>query len=92
VRQRVNQQAAAAWLTLETAKAQVPAANAGVISAQKTYDLAKLRDQAGKSVAAERLAALAALTRAQGALAQAKAGLVTAQAQLQAALGNVPPL
>lgn len=89
VRQRVDQQVAAAWLTVQTATAQVPAANAGVILAQKAYDLAKLRDEAGKSVAAERLAALASLTRAQGALAQAKAGLIVAHAQLQAALGNL---
>ena len=89
VRQRVDQQVAAAWLTVQTVTAQVPAANAGVISAQKAYELAKLRDEAGKSVAAERLAALASLTRAQGALAQAKAGLIVAHAQLQAALGNL---
>ncbi len=62
-------------------------ASAGVTAAQESYDLATLRYNAGKSVTAERLDALAALTRSQGTLAQAKAALVIARAQLQAAMG-----
>lgn len=85
--QQVDQETAAAWLNAQTATAQVAAARAGVDAAQKDYDLAVLRYNAGKSIAVERLDALAALTRAQGALASAQAGAVTTQARLQAALG-----
>ena len=88
-RQTVDQQVAAAWLTLGTASAQVQAANTGVKAAQDAYELAKLRYDAGKSIAAERLDALSALTRAQGTLAGSKAELVIARARLQAALGSV---
>ena len=88
VRQTVDQQVATAWLTLGTASAQVQAANASVTSAQEAYSLAELRYNAGKSVAVERLNALAALTRARGAVAQAKAELVIARARLQAALAQ----
>lgn len=88
VRQNVDQQVAAAWLTLETVTAQVQAADTGVTASQEAYALASLRYSAGKSVAVERLDALSALTRAQGALAQSKAGLIIARAQLQAALGR----
>ena len=86
-RQTVDQQTAAAWLTLQTATAQVQAANLGTAAAREGYTLAALRYNAGKSVTAERLDALAALTRAQGAAAQAKADVVIARARLQAALG-----
>jgi outer membrane protein len=88
-RQQVDQQVATAWLTLQTATAQVQDAATGVTAAQEGYDLAALRYNAGKSVTAERLDALSALTRAQGTLAQAKAGLVNARAALQAALGVI---
>lgn len=87
VRQTVDQQVATAWLMLGTATAQVQATGTGVKAAQEAYDLAKLRYNAGKSVSVERLDALAALTRAQGALAQAKSDLLIARAKLQAALG-----
>jgi len=87
-RQTADRQAASAWLTLQTATASVPAASAGVAAAQESYALAALRYNAGKSVTAERLDALSALTRAQGTLAQAKAGLVVARAALRAALGS----
>lgn len=83
-----EQETASAWLTWQTATAQVPAADAGVSAAQEGYDLASLRYNAGKSLTAERLDALAALARAQGALAQAKADVVTARARLQAAIGE----
>lgn len=86
-RQQVDQQVATAWVTLQTATAQVQAATAGVTAAQEGYDLATLRYNAGKSVTAERLDALSALTRAQGTLAQAKADLVIVHAKLQAAIG-----
>lgn len=88
-RQNVDQQAASAWLTLQTASALLPAASAGVAAAQEGYTLAALRYNAGKSVAAERLDALAALTRAQGTLAEAKAQVVMARAALQAATGSL---
>ncbi len=88
VRQTVDQQVATAWLMLGTATAQVQAANEGVRVAQEASDLANLRYDAGKSVIAERLDALAALTRAQGAVAQAKAGLVIARSRLLTALGR----
>lgn len=87
-RQQVDQQVATAWLMLGTATAQVQAATAGVAASQEGYDLATLRYNAGKSVTAERFDALSALTWAQGTLAQAKAGLVIARAELQAAVGS----
>ena len=88
VQQQVEQETASAWLTLQTATAQVQAAGVGAAAAQQGYDLASLRYNAGKSTAAERLDALAALVRAQGAVAQAKADVAAARAQLQAALGR----
>ena len=87
-RQTVDGQVASAWLTVQTAAAQVQAATVGVAAAQQSYTLAGLRYNAGKSVSAERLDALSALTRAQGAVAQAKADLVIARARLQASLGH----
>lgn len=87
-RQQVEQETASAWLTWQTATAQVEASGAGVSAAQEGYALANLRYNAGKSLTAERLDALAALARAQGALAQAKADVVTARARLQAAIGG----
>ncbi len=88
VQQRVEQETASAWLTLQTATAQVQAAGVGAAAARLGYDLANLRYNAGKSTTAERLDALTALVRAQGSVAQAKADVVAARAQLQAALGR----
>ncbi len=91
-RQSVDQEAATAWLNRQTADAQVQDASAGVTAAQKSYDLADLLYNAGKSTTADRLDALSALVRAQGALAQSKAALVIAQSALAAALGTSIPL
>ena len=82
VRQTIDQEVAAAWLNLQTASQQVEAARAGVDAAQQSYSLAVMRYDAGKSVAAERLDALAALTRAQGDVAAAGAGLADAKVAL----------
>lgn len=87
VRQSVDRDVAAAWLSLQSATAQVQAATAEVTSAQQAYDLANLRYNAGKSTDADRLDALSALTRAQGSLAEAKANLMISRAELIAALG-----
>ena len=86
--QQVEQETASAWLTWQTAAAQVPATAAGVAAAQQGYTLAALRYNAGKSTTAERLDALAALVRAQGAFAQAQADVVTSRARLRAAVGS----
>lgn len=91
VRQGVAREVSAAWLTQQTAHAQVDAAQMGVAAAHEAFDLATLRYNAGKSVTAERLDALAALTRAQGTLAQAKADLLSARTRLLAALGEGTP-
>jgi outer membrane protein TolC len=85
---QVEQETASAWLTWQTATAQVEAATAGVTAAQEGYTLAALRYNAGKSTTAERLDALAAWVRAQGAFAEAQADVVTARAQLQAVIGR----
>lgn len=87
--QQVEQEAASAWLTWQTAIAQVQATATGVAAAQQGYALATLRYNAGKSTTAERLDALAALVRAQGAFAQAKADVIMSQARLRAAIGQV---
>ncbi len=88
-RQTVTQDATAAWLSLETARAASQAALAGLAAAREAFHLAGLRYNAGKSVAAERLDALAALTRAQGNAAQAAADLLIARAKLSQAIGQV---
>ena len=87
-RLQAARESAGAWLTLQTATAQIGAAQTGLAAAQESYDLATLRYNAGKSLTAERLDALAALTRARGTLAEAKAALLTARAGLSAALGT----
>lgn len=85
---QVEQETASTWLMEQTASAQVPATAAGVAAAQEGYALASLRYNAGKSTTAERLDALAALVRAQGAFAQARADVITSQARLRAAIGQ----
>ena len=87
VQQGVIQEVTAAWLTLQSAVETKSAASAGVLAAKESYRLADLRYNAGKSVAAERLDALSALTRAQGSLAQSIADIVIARAKLRLALG-----
>lgn len=85
---QVEEETASAWLTEQTAAAQVQATAVGVTAAQEGYVLADLRYNAGKSTTAERLDALATLVRAQGAFAQAKADVITSQARLRAAIGQ----
>lgn len=84
VRQTVDQEAATAWLNLQTAVQQVETARAGVTAAQQAYDLATMRYNAGKSVLAERLDVLTALTRAGGELAEARAAVADARARMAA--------
>jgi outer membrane protein TolC len=93
VRQSIDQEVATAWLNVQTAARQVQAAQVGVTAAQQGYDLANMRYNAGKSVVAERLDALSALTRAEGDWETAKAALIIARARLLAADGsaNRPP-
>ena len=86
-RQSVDAETASAWLNLQTAMSQVQVATAGVTAAQESYTLSNLRYNAGKSVVADRLDALSALTRAQGALAQAKASSIIARCKLAVAMG-----
>ncbi len=88
-RQNVTQQVTRAWVLLQTARQAREAALIGVSAAQEASHLADLRYNAGKSVAAERLDALSAYTRAQGNAAQAAADLLIAQAKLSQALGQV---
>jgi HAE1 family hydrophobic/amphiphilic exporter-1 len=87
VQQTVIQEVVGAWLTLQSMSETKEAAAVGVLAAKEAYRLADLRYNAGKSVAAERLDALSALTRAQGNLAQSVADLVVARAKLHLALG-----
>jgi HAE1 family hydrophobic/amphiphilic exporter-1 len=89
VRLTVEQEAQSAWLIFQTAGEKVKTADAGLVAAQQGYDLADLRYNAGKSVTAERLDALAALTRARGTLAQAKADQIAEAARLRAAIGGI---
>jgi outer membrane protein TolC len=93
VRLSIDQEVATAWLNVQTAARQVQAAQVGVTAAQQGYDLANMRYNAGKSVVAERLDALSALTRAEGDWETAKAALIIARARLLAADGsaNRPP-
>jgi HAE1 family hydrophobic/amphiphilic exporter-1 len=87
--QSVVQEAVTAWLNLQTAVEATRDATAGVTAAAEAYRLADLRYNAGKSVAAERLDALSALTRAQGSSAQAAADFVIARIKLQQAIGGM---
>ncbi len=88
-RQSVTQEVAAAWLTVSTAKEASQAALVGAAAAREAYHLADLRYNAGKSVAAERLDALSALTRAQGSAAQASADFLIARSKLSRAIGQL---
>ncbi len=88
VRQNVTREVSSAWLSLQTATAQRAAAQVGVAAAKQAYDLATLRYNAGKGIAAERLDALAALTRARGGLAQATSDAVDARTRLLQAVGS----
>jgi outer membrane protein TolC len=88
IRQTVDQEAASAWLNLQAATQQVQTAQVGVNAAQQAYDLANLRYNAGKSVTAERLDALAALTRARGDLSAATATAIETRAHLLTAIGS----
>lgn len=92
VRQGVDQEVANAWLNVQTATQQVETAQLGVTAAQQGYDLANMRYNAGKSIIAERLDALSALTRAQGDLAEAKASAITAHERLATAMGSTSTL
>ena len=87
VRQTADQEIATAWLNLETATQQIDTAATELNAAQKGYDLANLRFNAGKSVAAERLDALSALTRARADSATASANLIDSRLRLQTAMG-----
>ena len=88
VRQEIAEQVSAGWLNLQTAIAQVDAASAGLTAATEGYRLADLRYNAGKSTTAERLDALAASIRAEGALAQAKGDVIMARGMFLAAIGQ----
>jgi outer membrane protein TolC len=88
VRQTVDQDVATAWLNLAEATQQVVTAQTGIIAAQQAYDLATLRYNAGKSIDAERLGALSALTIAQGNLATSKASVIETKVQLSTAMGS----
>ena len=88
IEQQIEQETASAWLMWQTAAAQVQASAAGVAAARQGYALAALRYNAGKSTTAERLDALAALVRAQGAFAQAQADVVESRARLKVAVGR----
>ncbi|MGO8671463.1 MAG: TolC family protein [Capsulimonadaceae bacterium] len=88
LRQTIDQEVATAWLNLQSTTQEVTTAQAGVTAAQQAYDLATLRYNAGKSVVAERLDALAALTRARGDLAAATAAILTARARLMTSMGT----
>jgi outer membrane protein len=87
VRRDVEQEALSACLRYQAATARIAVAQAGLTAAEQGYTLANLRYNAGKSVTAERLDALAALTRSQSNLASAKADRVIAGAKLKAAMG-----
>jgi len=87
VQQTVTQEVTSAWLNLQVATVANRATGAGLIAAREAYRLADLRYNAGKSVAAERLDALAALTRARGSQAQVTSDLVIARAKLKRSMG-----
>lgn len=86
-RQNIESNVAVAWYALQAVQPQVSSAQAGVLAAQKAYDLATLRYNAGKSTTADRLDSLDALTHAQTGLAQALAAQVDAKSSLITALG-----
>jgi outer membrane protein TolC len=88
MREAIDQQVTVAWLSLQTAQAEVAEAKIGIAAATEGFRLADLRYNAGKSTIAERVDALYALTRAKGSLDQAKAGLIIARAQLAATAGD----
>jgi len=86
----VEHDVASSFLNWQTAQSELGAAQAGLDAAAESSRLADLRYAAGKSTTVERLDAFAALTRAQGDLAQAKVGIAAARAKLLAAVGERP--
>lgn len=87
VRQSIERDVAAAWLELRSAESRRSSAMVGLSAAQQAYDLATLRYNAGKSIDAERLDALSALTRARADVADATAAVLDARAKLAWAAG-----
>ncbi len=87
VKNRIATEAATAQLRLAPAQSQVEAARVGLAAAAKAYDLAALRYEAGKSIAAERLDAQYALTRAQANLRQALSAELQARLAVARATG-----
>jgi outer membrane protein TolC len=88
IRQQIESASASAWWNVQSASAEEESAAKGVTAAQQSYTLADLRYNAGKSIAAERLDALAALVRVQSTLATAKVSLIIAKAKLVQAIGS----
>jgi multidrug efflux system outer membrane protein len=88
VRLGVEHDVAQAWYQYSTASAEISASGSGLIAAQKAYDLAILRYNAGKSLSADRLDALATLTKAQATRAEAEEAQIVARSGLAAAIGT----
>lgn len=86
----IDHDVAAAWLDWQSSQSELIAARAGLAAASEASRLADLRYAAGKSNAAARLDAFAALTRARADLATARAQLASSRAKLLAACGLRP--
>jgi outer membrane protein TolC len=88
VSQTVSLQAGSAWLAMQSAKAQLDSAIAGLAAAKQSYDLEVMRDSAGKSIEVERLDSLTALVRAKADMVSAQTMMVKSRADLNAAIGT----
>jgi outer membrane protein TolC len=86
--QRVALQVRQAWLDMETAAQNYRTAQAGVRAAESSYEVIALRVANQKSILVEQLDALAALTQARAALAQAVFDSSMANARLLRAQGQ----
>lgn len=86
--QRVALQVRQAWLDIETAVQNYRTAQAGVRTAESAYEVIALRVANQKSILVEQLDALAALTQARAALAQAVFASAMANAKLLRAQGQ----
>ncbi len=77
-----------AWLDVETVAKNYATATAALASAQASYEVMKLRVEAGKAILVEQLDALATLTRARSNLAKATFDHFVAKARLLRAVGH----
>lgn len=88
VETQIEREVSDAWYTYAAVDDRITSAQAALSAAKQGYALADLRYNAGKSTTADRLDALAALSKAQAMLAQSEADQIDDREDLAATLGT----